>query len=256
MSRHLSALPAVRARFPWPTKRPDVPPVPWNMDYGGRRLISRAISRRGMRVVLEIGSWLGGSARQWLASSPDVVVVCVDAWPTLDAPSRHMTRHELWPRFGAQLGAVDGLYNSFLAWMWDFRERVIPVRGRSCEMLPLLHSLGLQPELVFLDAGKQGEEIAVCDDLFPAALIGGDDWYFTDGTGFPLRTPTRASAARRGRVLKVFSNTWLIDDRPWTLDERLWRICEAPTDLLMAARAARQRWRGMTSAGGTVAGSL
>lgn len=245
-----SVLRSLQQRFPWPAKRPEIPPVPWNMDYGGRRLISRAIKQRRLRVVLEIGSWLGGSARQWLRSSPNVIVICVDPWPDLQSPSPFLTRHKLWRNFRSQLLAKNGLYDSFLASMWDVRDSVIPVRESSLNVLPLLHSLGLRPDLVFLDAGKEGEEIALCEKLFPASILGGDDWYYTDGRGFPLRAPARASAARRGQILKVFSNTWLIDDRPWTINERLWRICELPTDILMAARAVRQQWRGMNSPGG------
>jgi hypothetical protein len=90
--------------------------------------------------------------------------------------------------------AENGLYNSFLASKWDVRDRVIPVRGSSLDVLPLLHSLELRSDLVFLDAGKEGEEIALCEKLFPSSILGGDDWYYTDGRGFPLRAPTMAWA--------------------------------------------------------------
>jgi hypothetical protein len=68
----------LKARYPWPTERPSESPILWSLDYGGRRLITDAIASRGVNVLLEIGSFLGGSARQWLAASREVVVVCVD----------------------------------------------------------------------------------------------------------------------------------------------------------------------------------
>lgn len=60
---------------------------------------------------------------------------------------------------------------------------MIPVRGNGCEMLSLLHALGLRPDLIYIDADKQGAEIPICDELFPEAIICGDDWLWCDGWG-------------------------------------------------------------------------
>jgi hypothetical protein len=48
-------------------------------------------------------------------------------------------------------------------------------RESSLDVLPELHSLGLRPDMVYIDADKKGHEIPVCDELFPDAVIAGDD---------------------------------------------------------------------------------
>jgi len=57
-------------------------------------------------------------------------------------------------------------------------------RGIGREILPALHSLVLRPDLIFSDAGKQAAEVAICYELFPEAIIGGDDWLRCDGNQF------------------------------------------------------------------------
>ncbi|MFM8891191.1 MAG: hypothetical protein ACKOTB_06130, partial [Planctomycetia bacterium] len=109
--------------------------------------------------------------------------------------------------------------------------------------------LGLRPDLIFIDADKQAEEVGICDELFPAALVCGDDWLWSDGKRYPVQRPVRESARRRGRVLKCVSNTWLIDDRPWTLSERCLWFQELPTAARRHVTAWRRARRGLDSAG-------
>jgi len=249
MSAENTAIDALRSRFPWPAQRPGVPAVPWVMDYGGRDLIRRLISRRHPRVIVEIGAFVGGSVRQWLEVSPDVTVVAIDPWPQKKGPDSFSDSHPVGRLHARQLREPDGVYHAFLATMWDHRDRVIPVRGRGCEMLPVLHSLGLRPDLIFIDADKSGVEIAVCDDLFPEAVVCGDDWLWCDGRCYPSRQPVADSARRRGRVLKCVSNTWLIDDRPWTVAERMIWLRALPQSFVRRMTAWMRARRGCNSAG-------
>lgn len=239
----------IRSRHPWPVDRPRVAAVPWTMDYGGRRLILDAIATRGVRVVLEIGSFLGGSARQWLAAAPDVVVVCIDPWADLVGPRPFVDAHPLGRAFRGQLRAPGGLYDSFMSSMWDVRDRVIAVRGRSDAAVPELHALGLEPDMVYIDSDKKGEDIAVCDVLFPKALIGGDDWNWSDGYSFPIRSPASRSARGRARVMKHYGNTWLIDDRPWSRRERILQLRAAPRGAVQVVHSLLRRRFGRTSSG-------
>jgi len=219
------------------------------MDYGGRRLITDVITRRDVRVLLEIGSFLGGSARQWLTASPDVIVICVDPWPDLDDSRPLIDKHKLGRVFRGQLRSAEGIYRSFVASMWNERSRVIHVRGTSADTLPTLHALGLKPDLVYIDADKRGAEIATCDELFPDALISGDDWNWSDGYAFPIREPARESARLRRRHLKHYGTTWLIDDRPWTVRERILQLQATPRSVAQVAESFISRLRGRTSSG-------
>ena len=239
----------VRERYPWPRDCPSLAPIPWSMDYGGRRLITDLLTQRDVKVVLEIGSFVGGSARQWLNASPAAVVICIDPWSDVVGERPHLDSHPVGSAFSRQLRMPEGLFQSFLASMWDVKDRVIPVRGRSEEKLPQLAALGLKPELIYIDADKQGGEIALCDELFPDALISGDDWNWCDGYSFSVRAPAQRSARDRKRVLKNFGNTWLIDDQPWAAREKIFQLCALPRSAVQIARAMLRRLSGKTSGG-------
>lgn len=245
----------VRSRYPWPTTRPNVPSVPWVMDWGGRDLIKRLIATRKPRVIVEIGAFVGGSVLQWLSVSPEVMVVAIDPWPQIVAPNAYRDTHPLGRAHARQLRELDGLYHAFLATVWDHRDRVIPVRGKACDMLPILHGLGLRPDLIFIDADKRSAEIKLCDELFPEAILCGDDWLWSDGWQFPWQHPVRESACRRERVLKCVGNTWLIDDRRWTLAERLIWLRGLRVALAGHIMAWRHRRRGLDTSGNPVRSS-
>lgn len=198
------------------------------------------IAQRQMKVVLEVGVFLGGSMRQWLAASPDVVVVAVDVW---QSPGDFEWRHTS----GAvrdQLFRPEGLYHTFLVNNWDVRDRVIPVRGDAKAMLPVLHALGLRPDIVYLDADKSGREIAMCHDLFPGVVISGDDWYWGGDQGFPIRQPVHDFCRAHGRHLKQVAMTWAIDDRPFTFGERVANLCSMPAEIGLGCYGLYHQLRG------------
>jgi len=229
-----------------------VPAVPWVMDYGGRDLIRHLIAVRQPRVIVEIGAFMGGSVRQWLAMSPDVKVVAIDPWPQIKGPDPFWERHPIGRLHTGQFREPDGLHLAFLATMWEHRNSVIPVRGNGCDMLPVLHAVGLRPDLIYIDADKRGAEISICDELFPGAIICGDDWLWCDGWCYPTQKPVADSARRRRRVLKTASNTWLIDDRPWTAAERMiWLRC-LPQSFVRRFRAWMRARHGCDSSGNPI----
>jgi predicted O-methyltransferase YrrM len=249
MTEARTALESLRLRFAWPTQRPDVAAVPWVMDYGGKYLIRHLIAVRRPRVIVEIGAFMGGSVRQWLEVSPELTVVAIDPWPQKKSPDPFCDSHPIGRLHAGQFREPDGLYLAFLATMWEHRNRVIPLRGNGCDMLPVLHAIGLRPDLIYIDADKRGAEIAICDELFPEAIICGDDWLWRDGWGYPSQKPVHDSARRRRRVVKTASNTWLIDDRPWTAAElMIWLGC-LPQSLVRRLRGWMRARRGCDSAG-------
>ena len=111
MTDATTSIDALRSRFPWPARRPDVPAVPWVMDYGGRDLIKHLIATRKPRVILEIGAFVGGSVRQWLEVSPDVTVVAIDPWPQKKGPDPFCDAHPIGRLHSRQLREPDGLYH-------------------------------------------------------------------------------------------------------------------------------------------------
>lgn len=222
-----NALERLRHQFPWPAEPPKVRPYNWSEDAGGRHLVTELIYERQLFTILEIGVFLGGSARKWLNTSPRVCVVGLDRWRdgNWGAYAKSRGRHEI----ADQLDQPDGLYRTFLATNWDYRDRLIPVRHASPEAIFEIAQLGLQPDLIYLDADKSGREIEICHQLFPAAIISGDDWWWgTDllwrpDEGYPIRVPVQQFCRRHRQFLKTNLHTWVIDDRPPNLAYHLTR---------------------------------
>ncbi len=212
-----AALTALRAQYPWPNDCPAVAPIDWALDGGGRHLVLEMIEKHSVRLIVEIGVFLGGSLKMWLAASPEIVVVAIDPWNDgIVASWEDFARATGRPVSEAlQLEEPSGCYRTFLRNLWEERHRVIPVRGKSPDKLHDLHAAGLRPDLVYIDSDKSGRELEVCEALFPGAIICGDDWQWGPERGYPIRRPVRAFCRKHGRYLRVDHHTWVIDtERP------------------------------------------
>lgn len=199
---------ALAEKYPWPEDRPAVAPIDFTYDGGGRELVIEMIRRRRAKIVLEIGAFLGGSTRLWLDASPDVVVLAIDCW---EGCWGNCAREAGRPECANQLDQPDGGYETFLANLWADRHRVVPVRGRSPEVLEAIFSVGVQPDLVYLDGDKSGVELEVCRELFPDAILTGDDWTFYEDGHYPIREPVETFCRRHGFYLRTKMATWVID---------------------------------------------
>ena len=208
-----AALTALRAQYAWPDECPALAPIDWSLDGGGRHLVLEMIEKHGVRVIVEIGAWLGGSVKTWLAASPDIVVVAIDPWTRAWGDyAREVGRPEAE---ALQLDDPGSGYQVFLRNLWEERHRVIPIRGASPDKLYDLHAAGLRPDVIYIDSDKSGRELEECEALFPGAIICGDDWLWGTEQGYPIRRPVRMFCKKHGRYIRVDRNTWVIDtERP------------------------------------------
>lgn len=205
----------LRARYPWPEIVAAAPYLV-DLDGGGRFLIDRLITHRGLTTILEIGSFLGGSTQRWLTRRPEVEVVAVDPWP--DGTAGDFVASEEpwfdWPRPPADvvcaLNARDGLYHTFLANLAPYRDRVVPVRGRSEDQMERLAALGLEPDLVYLDADKKLVDLETCFRLWPRARLTGDDYAWNAAAGYPMRQLVDSFAGRHGFAVAHLLQTWVL----------------------------------------------
>ncbi|MEL6106866.1 MAG: hypothetical protein AAFU85_12540 [Planctomycetota bacterium] len=220
-SDQLAVLQKLAQQHPWPGEKPDFFPIRWSLDGGGRWMVEQKLRRKGFKVVLEIGCFLGGSVENWLRASPDVTVVAVDPWPECDV-ANYARKNGRSEQEALQLEREDGFYQTFLANFWDQRDRVIPVRDYSPGVLHQLADAGLRPDLIFLDSDKSGVEIEICNELFPGAIMTGDDWHWKDENGeCPIREPVQRFCSQHDRFLKTENATWVIDDEPPSISFRL-----------------------------------
>jgi hypothetical protein len=203
-----ASLGRVRERFAFPSPPAGVsvlPPEPPN----GRDLIEDLIREKRVSVLLEIGSFLGGSTLRWLRASPELAVVAVDPWQ--DGWAGDYLAGRGYPDQRDGLNAADGLFEMFLRNVLPFAERVVPVRGASPMVLDELAQLGLRVDLVFIDAAKLTGDLVTASELWPEAILTGDDWTFDGGdTTSPMRDVVLRFAERRSLEVVRKSETWVL----------------------------------------------
>jgi hypothetical protein len=228
-------LPYLHAKYPWPAARPYASEEIVCFDGGGRELICREIARRSGCVVLEIGSFLGDSARRWLAASQNSVVVCVDPWDDWWIKrDLNRNRTELFRR----LAEPDGPINCFFTNMWPYRDRVVAVRGYAPAAIIALHADGVVPDIVYFDSDKSGPGIVEAIQLFPNALITGDDWSWSEVPHhYPIRAPVRRAARQTGRRLVVRRATWLLQPKRLSARQYLDKALSRVADLVRPLRS-------------------
>ncbi len=198
----MNGLAALRKRYPWPDAMPEVAPDDhgWFQDCNAR-LLNRFLGPR-TELIVELGSWLGKSARFMLAAAPHATVVCVDHWQGSPECQR--------PRPDGAMQKLPRLYETFLRNMWDWRDRVAPLRAATIEGLNEVNRLGLRPDLVYVDAGHDYQsvlaDVTTALDLFPAAQIVGDDWLYYAG----VRRAVTELARARGLRTCLDGNAWAL----------------------------------------------
>ena len=222
-----ATLDAVRAEFCFPPERPAYCPFSWKLDGGGRNIVLSLLDEKNITLMLEIGVLFGGSALQWLQHKADLIVVGIDPWIGNEGMMRVLWSnrkayglHNLQQgglsddAFLEQLLRPDAFYDATISNLWDVRDRFIPVRDRSPDALWTLNNLGLSPGLIFLDSDKELSDLWVCNDLWPNAVLCGDDWDWSDDSqpgALPVQETVNRFAAERGMRVRSRSSTWCLE---------------------------------------------
>jgi hypothetical protein len=169
------ALHELTARFPWPMHRPNVQPdwgPQWFLDDDsiGHTAALRRIARPDTRVIVELGSFAGRSTAGFLRICPQSHVIAIDTWK---GSAEHHSDPTLRP-------LVSILFEVFQANLWEQRHRLTAMRTTTIEGMHTLHSLGVAPDMIYVDADHATEavieDIRTAKRLFPNAQIAGDDW--------------------------------------------------------------------------------
>ncbi len=162
----------LRRRYPWPTKCPDAPWTEHGWCCSPVREYFRRFLNADTKLIIELGSWLGLSARHMMDIAPNARIICVDHW--LGSAEHHRTSRKdiavLLPL----------LHERFLKRMWEYRERMTPMRTDIQGALTELADLGFKPQMIYIDGSHDPDsvqnDIETCHKLFPGARLMGDDW--------------------------------------------------------------------------------
>lgn len=154
----------------WPRLKPAVDPL----DHGWLRAdAQRALASHingDTRAIVEVGSWLGKSAMFMAKSAPDAKVYCIDHW-------QGSAEHHYNDDFESMLPI---LFETFCANCWDYRGQIVPIRMSSQDGMREVHRFGVVPDLVYIDASHDYAsvlaDVALARELFPTAVLVGDDW--------------------------------------------------------------------------------
>ncbi|MGD0189800.1 MAG: hypothetical protein ABSD74_03560 [Rhizomicrobium sp.] len=190
---------------------------------GGRELIIDIIKERSIELMLEVGCFLCGSTLQWLRASEKLTVIGADPWDSnwaayiegmaLD-PMRARTVYHLSDEQIAKVVHNLRRFGNYCVAMNNvrlYKDRFIPVRRRAPEVFRYLHERGIEPGLIYIDADKQREDLDTAFQLFPKAVLCGDDWLWPDENGvMRMQEHVKAFAREHGHEVSNSRQTWLL----------------------------------------------
>jgi len=90
---------------------------------------------------------------------------------------------------------------------------IVPMRMDSCAALRILKEIGVSPDLIYVDANHHYQpvldDVSLCVELFPDALIVGDDWHYEE-----VQRAVKEVADKHGKELYVHgSHCWTYSKR-------------------------------------------
>jgi hypothetical protein len=212
---------------PWPEfDYGEIEPFEFSLDSGGhagRELIVDVIRARNIDLMLEVGCFLCGSALQWLRTSDTLTVIGADPWEGnwgtyFESLSRDPVRARAMNRWTEEQIATMvhnlrrfGNFSIALNNVRQYKTRFIPVRRRAPEVFYYLRDRRIEPKLIYIDADKKREDLDVARELFPNAVLCGDDWLWADNSGvLRMQEHVKAFAGEHNYTIKASRQTWLL----------------------------------------------
>lgn len=149
------------------------------------------------KLIVEVGSWVGWSADQFCKKAPNSKIICIDTWTGFAGYSSRIKGD-----------FEDRVYDKFLANMWQWKNRIIPMRCHSGDGIRELGSLKLKPDLVYVDGDH---DIEVFDDIdascyfFPDSIICGDDYNWQEDK---VKLAVEQACKKYNKTVEVKDDFW------------------------------------------------
>ncbi len=191
----------LRAKYPWPDTKPGLGMRPekhagWLNDYTAAML--KRLSAHATLIV-ELGTWTGKSARFLCDHNPNATVIGIDHFI---GSREHQDAHHA--------DVLPILYLACINRCWEYRKRLILIEEKTHVGMSAVHGCGLKPELVYIDASHEEEDVArdiqVASTFWPNAVLCGDDWNVAG-----LQRAVEAAATRLNRPLWHDTRAWSIE---------------------------------------------
>ena len=173
----------LKQKFPFPSVKPEVEEyLTGSVDVTHYEVFSHFLTDN-TSLILEIGSYIGMSARLLLNCAKNASLICVDPW-------WGMVDVETITNGVAKKESISE-YDMFISNMWDYKDRIIPVRSLSQIGLHDIYNSGVKPEMVYIDGWPDFyqvvAELELIHRFFPDAKIFGNEWELKpkDGASAP-----------------------------------------------------------------------
>lgn len=168
--------------FEWPIEKPNLPTDDHGWLSEENKIILKKLLTDDKKIVVEIGSWLGLSARYILDINPEINLISIDHWS--EDIKDHTNGGTTDPFADSSINKINILWNTFLVNCWNYRDRLFPVRGYSSYGIKKVGELGIVPDLVYIDASHSYDDviqdISLCRYYWPDSQIVGDDYFWSD----------------------------------------------------------------------------
>ena len=223
----LAGLGPLRRDNPWPMF-PYEEHAPFHLALdangdGGREIILRQLVEHDIKLMVEVGCFLGGSSLHWLNAKQDLHVIGVDPWENSwaryvedMARDQNMSRH-VEHLSDAEVARIAGLlrqYGNFAVAVNNlhaYRDRFTPVRRYSPEALQYLKDRNVPVEMIYIDAFKHRDDLDVAYKLYPDAVLCGDDWLWPDETGeMVMQNAIKDFASDHGFEIEDKRQSWVL----------------------------------------------
>ena len=194
---------------PWPETKPDICPSTSAWFHAAhKRVFTRLLNKHPEGLYLEIGTWTGSGSTKFVADRfPAMSLICID---TFKGSVEHQ-RKDVWAKIAANL------WEHFCGNHWENKERIYPMKSTSVLAMEKLALHGIAPDFVYIDGAHDADsvyaDVATAVELFPKAIIIGDD-YTLPGKGYQ----GIYTGLRRAIVNNVFPESEFKNDkRVWWL---------------------------------------
>lgn len=138
-------------------------------------LLQKYINILHPKIILELGAWKGMSTIYMLTLF-DGNIISIDNWSggnSILVNEKRKQKHD-----------VDKIYNQYLRNVYEYRERVIPIKIDGRLGIKYIYELGIKPDLIYLDMDHTydsvSKDLETIYNYFPNVPLIGDDIEFFD----------------------------------------------------------------------------
>lgn len=193
----------LKKKHKFPSKNPNLTKDDHGWFGSGNKYLLEKYLRPTDKIIIEFGCWLGLSSRfLYEHSSENSIIICVDLWEdggnsiqnglksnknALKEIDNKNKSNKMKKEIEKMEYRLNHLYNIFITNMWDYKDRIIPLKMDGKSACEYLSKLKIKPDFIYLDMDHTYKsvigDLSAIFNAFPNTLIVGDDIKYHKGVG-------------------------------------------------------------------------